>query len=64
MYSLTDSTNFSELSCQYCPAVANNAQLDADSDSVGDMCDPRFNDADSATVPDAIDNCPSIANLD
>jgi hypothetical protein len=47
-----------------CPAVANNAQLDADSDSVGDMCDPLFNDADSDTVPDAIDNCLSIANLD
>ena len=28
------------------------------------MCDPRFNDADSDTVPDAIDNCLSIANLD
>ena len=47
-----------------CPAIANDSQLDADSDNIGDMCDPLFNDADADTVPDAIDNCLLISNPD
>ena len=47
-----------------CPAAANNDQQDADSDDVGDACDPLFNDGDSDTVPDAIDNCPLVPNSD
>ncbi len=47
-----------------CPAAANNNQQDADSDDVGDACDPLFNDGDSDTVPDAIDNCPLVPNAD
>jgi hypothetical protein len=45
-------------------ASANNNQQDADSDDVGDACDPLFNDGDSDTVPDAIDNCPLVPNAD
>jgi len=47
-----------------CPTAANNDQLDADNDDVGDACDPLFNDGDSDTVPDAIDNCPLVPNSD
>ena len=47
-----------------CPAIANNAQLDADNDSAGDVCDPLFNGGDSDTVPDATDNGSLVSNAD
>ncbi len=42
-----------------CPNVANQDQLDTDSDGVGNVCDT---DDDGDGVSDADDNCPLIAN--
>ncbi|MCU1377847.1 MAG: cartilage oligomeric matrix protein [Acidimicrobiales bacterium] len=44
-----------------CPAVPNPAQADADTDGVGDACDP---DVDGDSVANATDNCPSTPNAD
>jgi len=46
-----------------CPGVVNNDQLDADSDGIGDACDP-INDKDGDGVPDDVDNCPWVPNPD
>jgi hypothetical protein len=42
-----------------CPAVANANQADADSDGIGDACDP---DNDNDGVNDMADNCPLTPN--
>lgn len=47
-----------------CPVDANADQADADSDGIGDVCDPVNDDADADGVGDAVDNCPAIANPD
>ena len=52
-----------------CPLEPNQDQADADTDSVGDVCDvcPEGDDAsdsDGDTVPDACDNCPNVENPD
>lgn len=44
-----------------CPSDANADQADADSDSIGDACDP-YTDSDGDGVEEAFDNCPSVSN--
>ncbi|MGD8903017.1 MAG: choice-of-anchor Q domain-containing protein, partial [Anaerolineae bacterium] len=44
-----------------CPAIYNPNQEDADSDGLGDACDP---DDDGDGVLDVTDNCPLISNVD
>lgn len=49
-----------------CPATPNIDQADADTDTMGDACDPcpmdPVNDADGDGVCGNIDNCPAVAN--
>ncbi len=57
-----------------CPSVYNPQQLDANSNGIGDVCDPspgcggcgqaacEFVDRDGDGIADAVDNCPSICN--
>ena len=51
-----------------CPFTSNTAQLDSDSDGVGDACDPCPFDPDDDADQDGFcadqDNCPSLANPD
>ena len=49
-----------------CPAIANTSQADADSDGIGDVCDPFPNDPDNDFDGDGVnghvDNCPATPN--
>jgi hypothetical protein len=51
-----------------CVAVSNASQLDADGDSVGDVCDPCPNssvdDPDGDGICEDLDNCPGVSNAD
>jgi Ca2+-binding RTX toxin-like protein/streptogramin lyase len=44
-----------------CPEVANPEQEDADSNGVGDLCEPAL-DADEDGIVDEVDNCPEDPN--
>ncbi len=46
-----------------CPALASNDQSDANSNGIGNVCDPII-DADNDGVLDGVDNCPWIHNPD
>ncbi|MFC1849107.1 thrombospondin type 3 repeat-containing protein [candidate division CSSED10-310 bacterium] len=43
-----------------CPTAANTNQIDTDSDTLGDACDP---DDDDDGLEDVFDNCPLVPNL-
>lgn len=65
----TDQDLVSELGCDNCPGVANNDQLDLDSDTFGDACDncvgvanPGQGDGDMDGAGDVCDNCPGTPN--
>jgi hypothetical protein len=48
-----------------CPADANADQADADTDGIGDVCDPFHDeDTDGDSHLDKNDNCPDVANFD
>jgi len=44
-----------------CVDISNPTQSDADSDGIGDACDP-FTDSDGDGVQDSVDNCPGTYN--
>ena len=47
-----------------CPTMENLDQLDADNDSLGDVCDTLPLDFDNDGIDDAVDNCPGYYNPD